>query len=391
MFASRTNWNLQPNALSRAIERLTLSGREFLDLTAANPTECGFVYESERIRTALSTSKALVYEPAPFGILSAREAVSGYYAEKGIEAPPDHIMLTASTSEAYSYIFRLLCNPGDEVLVPRPSYPLFDLLADVQDVALKSYDLFYDHGWHLDPHSLELQITERTRAVMVVSPNNPTGSYLVGKEADDLEQLCAKRGIAIVADEVFYDFPASIGGTRKSWASRRHALTFTLSGLSKVAGLPQIKLAWCVVNGPEDLRSEALKRLEIIADTYLSVNAPVQHALSELLAAAEPLRQQIGARCARNLEILDGRLKDSKSCMRLRVDAGWYAVVRIPRIFTDEEFAVALLERHGVLVHPGHFYNFREEGYIVISLMPESRVFETGVRRALELANETMS
>jgi alanine-synthesizing transaminase len=388
VFARRTQWNLKPNELTLAIQAAKASGRELIDLTASNPTECGFAYEGERIRAALSNAKALHYEPEPFGILSARQAVADYYAQRGLATVPERILLTTSTSEAYSYIFRLLCDPGDEVLVPRPSYPLFDLLADVQDVALKPYNLFYDHGWHLDVHSVERLITERTRAIMVVSPNNPTGSYLEGREADELEALGAKHNLAIVADEVFGDYELrSDREAFSSWAGRNKALTFTLCGLSKAAGLPQIKLAWTVVNGPEPLRSEALKRIEIIADTYLSVNAPVQHALPELLATAPALQEQIRTRCRANRGELERQVSESRACSLHRADAGWYAILRIPNVISDDEFAIRLIQQHGVLVHPGHFYNFTKDGYAVVSLLPVAEHFRDGVSHLLTTAD----
>jgi len=402
VFARRTQWNLKPNELTLAIQAAKASGRELIDLTASNPTDCGFAYEGERIRAALSNMKALHYEPEPFGILSAREAVADYYDQRGISTAPERILLTTSTSEAYSYIFRLLCDPGDEVLVPRPSYQLFDLLADVQDVALKPYNLFYDYGWHLDVHSVERLISERTRAVMVVSPNNPTGSYLGGREADELEALCAKHNLVIVADEVFLDYQLERPRHERSvvqesqdlssplppsWASRKDALTFTLSGLSKAAGLPQIKLAWTVINGPEPLRSEALKRLEIIADTYLSVNAPVQHALPELLATAPALQEQIRTRCRANWGELERQVSVSRACSLHRADAGWYAILRIPNVISDEEFAIRLLQEHGVLLHPGHFYHFTKDGFAVVSLLPTPEQFRDGISRLLAAAD----
>jgi alanine-synthesizing transaminase len=381
VFARRTQWNLQTNPLTNALESRRRSGKPILDLTASNPTECGFAYETRQILRSLASPESLTYEPVPFGLLSARQQVAHYYAAKGIAVAPERILLATSTSEAYSYLFRLLCDPGDEVLVPRPSYPLFDLLADVQDVQLRPYNLFYDHGWHLDLHSLEQQLTSRTRAVMVVSPNNPTGSYLGGGSADALEEFCAAHDLAIVADEVFHDYPLE-AVRRKSWAMRQKALTFTLSGLSKVAGLPQLKLAWTVIAGPEQLAQQAEKRLEIIADTYLSVNAPIQHALSELLAHAPALQQQIIARCRENLESLRNAVRGT-ACSLLQVEAGWYAVLRIPLTQTDEEFAVHLLQEDGVLVHPGHFFHFTRDGYIVVSLLTRTETFQTGIARLL--------
>ncbi len=260
MFASRTNWNLKTNRLGEALARHRSSGRKLLDLSASNPTECGFQYDVPAIVSALSNPLALEYHPEPRGLLSARQAVSGYYARRGNQVSPDDLFLTVSTSEAYSHVFRLLSNPGDEVLVPTPSYPLFDFLADVNDVKLVRYPLFYDHGWHIDLHALEQAITPRTRGLIVVHPNNPTGHYTKPAEITRLNQICAARNIAVIADEVFLDF--SLGGSsQQSFVANQGALTFTLSGISKISGLPQMKLAWLAVSGPESLKREAQERL----------------------------------------------------------------------------------------------------------------------------------
>src|SRR4051794_28871772 len=283
MFARRTEWNLKPNRFSAALEQAKRAGNKLFDLTASNPTEVGLEYDQAGILQALSRPESLRYEPEPRGLLSARAAVAGYYAERGAKISPEQIILTTSTSEAYSFLFRLLCDPGDEVLVASPSYPLFDLLAGIQDVELASYPLFYDHGWHIDLHALESAITARTRAVLVVHPNNPTGSFVSETERLDLLKLCGKKGLALIADEVFLDF-AQTGVAAESFAREQElGLTFTLSGLSKIAALPQLKLAWLVASGPAELRERAMERLEVISDTYLSVNAPIQHALLDLL------------------------------------------------------------------------------------------------------------
>src|SRR3954462_10835606 len=305
MFARRTEWNLNPNRFSAALEEAKRAGKKLTDLTASNPTEVGLEYDRAGILKALSRPEALVYEPDPRGLLSAREAVAGYYADRGANVSPEQIILTTSTSEAYSFLFRLLCDWGDEVLTASPSYPLFDLLAGIQDVKLRSYPLFYDHGWHVDLHALESAITARTRAILVVHPNNPTGSLVSETERLALLKICAAREIALIADEVFLDF-AQPGVAAESFSREQNlALTFTLSGISKVAALPQMKLAWLVASGPEKLREAALSRLEMIADTYLSVNAPIQHALLELLQQGTALRSQLQHQVNQTLAELD--------------------------------------------------------------------------------------
>ncbi len=381
MFAHRTDWNLAPNRFTEALERQRASGAELLDLTASNPTRCGFHYEAGKILDALRAQASLDYSPDPRGLQSARAAVSGYYAARGESVGPERIILTASTSEAYSFLFRLLCDQGDEVLIPAPSYPLFELLASLQDVKLVTYPLFYDHGWHIDFHALEQRISPRTRAVLVVHPNNPTGSYVSDDEAAKLQTLCAAKNLALIADEVFLDF--SLGPRRRSFAWGGEALTFALSGLSKIAGLPQMKVAWIVIAGPGKYVGEAFARLELIADTYLSMNAPLQHALPALLSTAAPFQHQLMARVGENLATLDRELARASAVSRLDVQGGWYAVLRVPVTRTDEALAIALLEKEHVIVHPGHFYDFPQDGYLVLSLITPAADFSSGITRVL--------
>jgi len=382
VYADRTNWNLTANLLSEALERHRAAGKPLLDLTVSNPTECGFVYDDKGILGALSDPSALKYEPAPRGLVSARRAVCEYYANRDASVEVDDMILTTSTSEAYSYVFRLLCNPGAEVLVPAPSYPLFDFLADIQDVKLVRYPLIYDHGWQTDFHALELAITSRTRAVIVVNPNNPTGHFMKQMEMEKLNALWAARGLALIADEVFLDF--SLEKKRPlSFAGNRGALTFAMSGLSKICGLPQMKAAWLVVSGPEELKREALARLEVIADTYLSMNAPVQLAVPSLLALRRSFQEQLMARVRRNLAELDRQLAQQRVCSRLDVEGGWYAVLRVPATRSDEELALSLLNDHGVYVHPGHFFDFPSDGILVVSLISHEEVFSEGLSRLL--------
>jgi len=381
MFARRTGWNLEKNAFTLALERHQRGGRELLDLTASNPTKVGLAANSEILR-CLAKPESLDYDPQPRGLPSSREAVVEYYRGLGAELSADQVILTTSTSEAYSFIFRLLCDPGDEVLIPTPSYPLFDFLAEIQDVRLLPYELIYDHGWQIDFHSLSGAITPRTRAIILVSPNNPTGSYVKAREREELNRLCLGHELALIVDEVFFDFNLS-SENFETFARDDQALTFTLSGLSKVAGLPQMKVAWLAATGPAELVSTAMERLEVIADTYLSMNAPIQHAIPELLAQRTLFQLELMDRLRANLADLDLQLAGQKLCSRLEVEGGWYATLRVPVTQTDEELAIKLLEQRDVLVHPGHFFNFQSDGYLILSLMTPEEVFSEGVRRIL--------
>jgi alanine-synthesizing transaminase len=382
MFAKRTNWNMTPNRLSEALAAHRATGKPLLDLTVSNPTECGFEYDGAAILDALRNPAALMYEPNPRGLESARRAVAGYYADRKENVSVDDIFLTTSTSEAYSYIFRTLCDPGDELLIPSPSYPLFDFLTNIQDVSLARYPLFYDHGWQIDFHALEQTITPRTRGIIVVHPNNPTGHFAKHAEIAKLNSICSARELTIIADEVFLDF--SLAENRPaSFARNRGAPTFTLSGLSKICGLPQMKAAWLIASGPQQWKSEALVRLEVIADTYLSVNAPVQLAMPKFLEQRHGFHKQVMARVRRNLSELDRQMETQKACSRLTVEGGWCAVLRVPATRSDEDLAIELLTTRGVSVHPGHFYEFPADGYLVASLITPERTFAEGIGRLL--------
>ena len=387
MFARRTQWKLTPNRLSAALEHLRAQSANIFGLTEFNPTHCGFEYDENGILAALADRAALQYYPAPKGLRSAREAVADYYRESSNNAcsiDPDDIILTASTSEAYSFIFRLLCDPGDEVLVPTPSYPLFEFLADLLDIRIKPYPLIYDHGWQIDFHSLEGALSPRARAVIVVHPNNPTGSFVRSAEAAQLNKIGQAHGTAIIADEVFLDYSHDPEKHRASFSDNGSALTFTLSGLSKISALPQMKLAWIATSGPEQLVRQALARMEVIADTYLSVNTPVQIALPSLLRQRHSISQQLLSRIRTNLTELDRQIAQQGLCSRLEVEGGWYAVLRIPVTQSDEEFALELLEKRHVLVHPGHFYDFPSDGYLVLSLITPTEPFRAGIEKILD-------
>jgi aspartate/methionine/tyrosine aminotransferase len=384
MFADRTNWNLEENRLTRALARRRGAGDSIIDLSASNPAACGLSFDDRAILKALADPLALRYEPNPHGMLAAREAVANYYASLGTDVPVEEILLTTGTSEAYSFLFRVLCNPGDEILVPSPSYPLFDFLADIHDVRLVRYSLLYDHGWQIDFHSLQRAIGPRTRAAMVVHPNNPTGHYTKPAEALQLAELCAPRDIALVADEVFYDFSFLPDDQRPpSFAAETPALTFVLSGISKISGLPQMKAGWIVTSGPRREKEAALARLEVIADTYLSMNAPVQCALPAFLDQRHDFQRQLMARARTNLRELDRQLLAHERCSRLELEGGWNAVLRVPALRPDEDAAIDLVESRNVYVHPGHFYDFPSDGYFVVSLIISEAEFAEGIERVL--------
>lgn len=391
MFASRTNWNLTPNPLAAALEERRAAGKEILDLTESNPTRCGFEYDQQRILRALSRPEALRYQPESCGMKPAREAVAQYYREQaarqaekaGAVPSADHILLTSSSSESYSFLFRLLCEAGDEVLVPAPSYPLLEYLAALQDVRLVHYPLHYDHGWQMDLAALEAALTPQSKAVVVVHPNNPTGSFVKLEEAERLAELCARNRLALIADEVFLDF-AHDSVARRSFAQHGSILTFALSGLSKICGLPQLKLGWIALGGPADLVGAARERLEVIADTFLSVSTPAQLALPELLADRHRFQRQVAARISENLQQLDGQLASHPQFRRLEAEGGWYAVLRVPAVRSDEEACLHLLREHGILLHPGHFFDFPGEGHLVLSLISPTTLFAEGIRRVLK-------
>jgi aspartate/methionine/tyrosine aminotransferase len=385
MFSRRTNWRLSPNALSSAIDEARASGQHILDLTVSNPTEAGVRPDAEIVLAALAHPEGMHYDPQPRGLLGARQAVCRYYRDSHeVDLDPERLILTTSTSEAYSYVFRLLCNPGDEILVPKPSYPLFEFLADLADVKLAPYQLLYDHGWQIDLDALYKAATVRSRAVILVHPNNPTGSYVSTAETAALNAFCRDRGLALIVDEVFLDY-AHDGVPRRSFVRNADALTFTLSGVSKISALPQMKLAWVAISGPEEMVAEAGARLEIIADTFLSMNAPVQLAAPVLLDQRKTIQPILGDRLGVNLAELDRQLAGHPSSARLMAEGGWYVVLRVPAIETDEDLAIRLLRKASVSVHPGHFYDFANEGHLVLSLITEPAVFREGVARLLQV------
>jgi alanine-synthesizing transaminase len=378
-FSRRTNWDTEESALARAHRLRAQTGLPIADLTASNPTRCGFDYAPDLLE-ALTDPLALDYDPQPRGILRGREAVCAYYADRGAAVAPEQVVLSTSTSEAYSYLFRLLCDPGTEILAMQPGYPLFDFLAVLDDVVLKAASLIYDHGWQIDPEGIRRAITAKTRAIMLVHPNNPTGHFTKAWEAEELARLCREFDLSLIVDEVFLDYGfgrKGIGGMARSFAAGLDGVpVFVVSGLSKIAGLPQMKAAWIVVTGPDAV--PALDRIEVISDTFLSMNAPVQCALPKWLEGSAAIQGQIRERVARNLAVLDRQLSAVPEVHRLEVEGGWYAVLRIPATEPDEQMVLALLDR-GVWVQPGYFFGMAASGWLVVSLLGREGEFSTGV------------
>ena len=386
MFSERVPRSLEPNHITRAVRRARAAGRPLLDLTITNPTTAGFDYPLS-ILNALASTDALVYEPQPFGLPDARRAVACDYARRGFDITPDRIVLTASTSEAYSLLFKLLCDgSGSAVMVPVPSYPLFDHLTALDGVQTIPYRLDYDGRWTIAIDDLERRWTPAVRAVLAVSPNNPTGSVLSAEELHALSSFCAERPAALIIDEVFADYPLKPEAGRIK-PDVTGPLTFRLGGLSKSAGLPQVKLGWILVEGPDVIVREAMDRLEIICDSYLSVSTPVQVAARALIDAGAAVRSQILDRVRTNYRALQSAASRHSAIDVLHADAGWSAVLRVPSTRSEEDFVLELLERDNVLVHPGFFFDFPHEAFVVVSLLPEHQAFSDGVGRLLERAD----
>ena len=387
-FSARVPADLSANRLARAIQRARAAG-PLVDLTESNPTRAGFQYP-EDLLAPLAHPRGLVYEPAPFGLPGARRAVAGEYARRGVSIDPGRIVLAASTSDAYSLLFKLLADGGDEIVVPRPSYPLFDHLTRLDGVTAVPYDLEYHDGWTVDLAGLERALTPRTRAVLIVNPNNPTGSFVKRDELVRLKRICGAAGIAIVADEVFADYElqpgaaAAAGPVIDSNPGGTDPLIVSLGGLSKSAGLPQIKLGWMVLGGPDAVVGPALERLEFVCDAYLSVSTPVQAAAAELIARSAPIRAQIQGRTAANYRRLLSQAAAVPACGVLRADGGWYGVLQVPSLEPEEDLVVALVEQAGVLAHPGYFFDFPRESFLIVSLLPPESVFADGVDRVLQ-------
>jgi aspartate/methionine/tyrosine aminotransferase len=386
MFSTRVPADLAPNQLTAAERAVRARGVRLIDLTETNPTRVGLPYPEDALM-ALADPSGLSYDPIPFGLTSAREAVADRIDAVGRPIDPARVILTASTSEAYSFLFKLLCDPGDEVLVPVPSYPLFEHLTRLELVEVRPYPLEYHGAWSIDAHAVEAAVTSRTRAVLVVSPNNPTGSVLTRGDLAALASLCASRGLALVGDEVFCDYLLDPRPDIARVLDQDQALTFSLGGLSKSAGMPQLKLGWMAAGGPSPLVAAALARLEIICDAFLSVSTPVQRAVGSLLASGQEIRRLILERVTRNLLELQALVAARPSCSLYRVEGGWSAVIRVPATRSEETLVVDLLEQESVLVHPGYFFDFPHEAFVVLSLLPEPGEFREGAARLLRRAS----
>jgi hypothetical protein len=383
-FSSRVPRGSAPNQLTRALARLRAGGVPVADLTESNPTRVGLAYPADLLGP-LGHPAGLRYEPQPLGLPAAREAVAADQMRRGAAVAPEQVVLTASTSEAYGWLFKLLCEPGEAVLVPRPSYPLFDYLARAEGVATHAYSLRFDGRWEVDLATVE-SAPERVKALVAVSPNNPTGSYLDAGEIAALQAICRNRGWALIVDEVFADYPLYARVPRTDLAVDAPVLTFSLAGASKTLGLPQVKLGWMIVGGPDAERREALEGLEHVADTYLSVSTPVQLAAGALLSAGAAVRQAIHARVGRNLTHAREIVRGFPACTVLPVEGGWTAVVRVPALRSEEALALTLLEHEHVLAHPGYFFDFDTEAFLVVSLLPEEAGFRDAFERTLRHA-----
>jgi aspartate/methionine/tyrosine aminotransferase len=393
MFSRRVPADQRSNRLSKALEEQKARGIQVLDLTESNPTRCGFLYDERAITRAFSRPDVFLYEPHPQGLLSAREAVAGYYRQRGLAVNPDSLFLTSSTSEAYAHLFKLLADPGGEVLVPVPGYPLLEVITRLEAIRVVPYHMLYDEsrGWWIDMERLRATISTRTAAIAVVSPNNPTGSYLKESERAEISTLCRDFGLALLVDEVFSDYPgagrgvmeagAAEAGSARSAAGHEEALTFVLSGFSKILALPQMKLSWIHVSGPEPARGQAMEHLAYITDAFLSVSTPVQHAAADLLTLRQPIQQQVLARLEQNCATMQKLLGECGRCRPLIREGGWYAVLRLAETASEEETALGLLVEHGVHVHPGYFYDFPSGAHLVLSLLPLPGVFIEGVER----------
>ncbi len=394
MFSARLPWDRAENALARRERERREAGLPIVDLTESNPTRAGIPYPTLALGEALGAGATFGYEPAPFGLPSAREAVARRYRAVATPIDAGQIVITASSSESYALLFKLLCDPGDAILVPEPSYPLFDYLARLEGVRTVGYRLAYDGEWHVDFDSVAEALAHattsggRARALVVVNPNNPTGSFVTASDLARLGELAAGAELAVISDEVFADYrfttrapAAACLAAAPAIAGR--ALTFSLGGLSKASGLPHFKLGWMAVAGPAAVARAALARLELISDTYLSVAGPVQRALPRLLELGAGVRDAIRERVARNRASLLGALGSTSPVTCLNAEGGWTAILRVPDLAgdgaSDERWALQLLVEDGVLVHPGYLFDMPAGAYLVVSLLPAPEMFDRGI------------
>jgi aspartate/methionine/tyrosine aminotransferase len=392
-FSRRVPAVLRANRLTQALDARRRGGAELLDLTVSNPSCAGIAYPPGLLMP-LADPAGTIYRPEPFGLASARRAVAGDYARRGILVSENDVVLTASTSEAYSLLFKVLCDPGDEVLVPAPSYPLFEHLASLEAVVIRPYGLAYDGHWSVVWDSVREAMGPRTRAVLLVSPNNPTGSFLRRDDWARWRGLAVEHRWSVIADEVFCDYPLEPAGDHVACvlapAEGPGPLTVALGGLSKSVGLPSVKLGWMALSGDASIVSAAKDRLEIVCDTYLSVSTPVQHALPALLRDGVAVREQIAARIRENLSWLEGHLVEGSPCSLLSCEGGWSAAVRVPALLPEDDLVVRLIEEQGVVVHPGYFFDFAHEAFLITSLLPRPATVAEGWRRITAFVNRLM-
>lgn len=385
MFSNRFDWQLESNALSLLLDKKRTLGQRIFDLTASNPTVVGLTYKARDILSALATPEMITYDPDPAGLLSARQAIADYYMEMGVSVAPEALFLTAGTSEAYAALFKLLGNPGDEILVPRPGYPLLAHLAGFESLRSISYPLRYDDrkGWSVDLDVLSALVTPKTRAIVMINPNNPTGSYLKTSELEALNAVCRRHDLAMIVDEVFNDYAAESAAEVRTVAKNSGALTFVLNGISKMLALPQLKLGWILIVGPAGRSREARQNLGILLDFYLNVSAPVQHAARKLLAGRRGIQRRIKDRIALNSRFLEEQTARTGNCRLRRREGGWYAILEIDDGLSDEDRVLKLLNDDDTLVHPGFFYDFNQAGIVVVSLLPPEEMFRTGISRLI--------
>jgi alanine-synthesizing transaminase len=389
MFSKRTNWDLQHNRLAQLIKERQANGLPIIDLTESNPTKCGFDYPVNEILTTFNKKANLDYRPEPRGDIKARQAVAGYYKDLDLVVNPENIFLTTSTSESYNIIFRLLMDVGDEILVPQPSYPLLDYLARINDVNIRHYQLRYDDEWHIDFHSLRSSISEKTKAILLIHPNNPTGSYIKQDEYNSLIEIASTNNLALISDEVFSEFSFYEDDRRvKSFVGKDSVLTFTLNGISKMLGLPQMKLGWIVVDGDKIAAEAASPRLEVITDTFLSVSTPIQNALPDWLNLGTQMNCQIMNRIKHNYELLSKYASNNPMFRIYKIEGGWNVIIKILSNDLDEELSELLVRQYGIITQPGYFYDLEKKDCLVISLLVEEMLFRNGLEvivRALEI------
>lgn len=385
MFSCRTNWNFQNNRITKLIQEYQRNNISIIDLSESNPTKVGFNYPEKFVLKDFCSGKNLIYNPHPKGLINAREAICKFYHKKNINIHPESIIITAGSSDAYNYIFRLIAEPGDEILVPSPSYPLLQFLSRLNDISIKNYRLLYDGEWHIDIDSIYRNITNKTKAILFIHPNNPTGSYVKNEEYEKVLELANRYGLIFISDEVFYEYEIEDKPNKfNSFSEKSDILTFTINGISKLLGLSQMKLGWVIVSGPNKLKQEAINRLEIISDTFLSVNTPVQNSLPIWLENYEELHNQIKHRVIINYFRIKDQILANSAIELLNVEGGWNGILRFPNIFTDEQWVELFLKKYRLFLQPGYFYDFERGAYLLVSLLLPENIIKKNIIAVLD-------